>query len=86
MTPCTLFDTASTAEAFTALAMAQIIHGGAGFPHPNAAAEPSDKRYNEDDLITFQTPVSTLLPEDFVLPTREPVSHTQTACTLLHST
>ncbi|OCK79261.1 beta-lactamase/transpeptidase-like protein [Lepidopterella palustris CBS 459.81] len=64
MTPQTLLGTASTTKAFTALALAQVVHGEQS---PKDIDTGSSKR----PPITWQTPVSTLLPGDFVLPTRD---------------
>ena len=69
MTPQTLLGTASTTKAFTALTLAQIVHGERS--PKDATTAPNEKRSSKQPAITWQTPVSTLLPGEFVLPTRE---------------
>jgi len=60
VTPSTLFYTGSTTKAFTACALALLISSSANTTSP----------------LTWQTPISTLLPSDFVLPSDYATLHT----------
>ncbi|KAB8339166.1 hypothetical protein FH972_022101 [Carpinus fangiana] len=84
MTPQTLQFTASTTKAFTALSLAQIVHTGDDDAPQDV--ESSTTVDNSRPKTTWQTPVSLLLPGDFVLPTQELTNNVTVEDMLSHRT